>query len=105
MEFSDRVGDGAPRWPTLEQQLRESNVIPGSALEQLVKDNQDFSMLWPHEANDTLRLPLWLRVYWRKHHPEAQYTEDDPSGGYPLVLNELHEWMTEHQDLRRTEHR
>ena len=49
-----------------------SKVIPGSALEKLIRENQDFDMLSPEEAHDRLRLPPWLRVYWRKQHPELQ---------------------------------
>jgi hypothetical protein len=86
-----------PAWPSLEQQLRDAKVIPGSALEQLIMDNQDLDMLPPEEANDKHRLPPWLRVYWRKAHPDANYTP--PSGGYPLLLKELYEWMIKHQDL------
>ena len=33
------------RWPTVEEQLRESKVKPGSALEKLILENQDFEML------------------------------------------------------------
>ena len=82
-----------------KEQLRASNVKPGSALEQLIKGNQDFGMLFPSEANDKLRLPPWLRVYWRKHHPDDQYLPTDPTGGYPLALRELHNWMVRNQDL------
>lgn len=85
------------KWPSLEEQLATSEVARGSALEQLIRDNQDFEMLRPEEAHDKLELPLWLRVYWRKLHPAAQYT--GPSGGYPLLLSELYEWMVDHQDL------
>ena len=85
-------------WPTLAQQLE--GVTPGSALEALIRANQDFSMLRPEEAKDTLRLPPWLRVYWRKAHPEGNYSALDPTGGYPLVLKEIYEWMMTHQDLQ-----
>jgi hypothetical protein len=89
--------ESKPRWPSLEEQLTASRVAKGSALEQLIRDNQDFEMLRPEEAHDKLKLPLWLRVYWRKLHPRAQYTGS--SGGYPLSLSDLYEWMVEHQDL------
>jgi hypothetical protein len=85
------------QWPTLEEQLAQASVVHGTALEQLIKDNQDLHMLRPEEAHDDLPLPPWLRVHWRKHHPDADYS--GPSGGYPLVLHELHEWMLHHQDL------
>ena len=84
-------------WPSLEAQLADAGAIHGSALEQLIKSSQDFHMLRPEEAHDNLPLPPWLRVHWRKHHPDADYS--GPSGGYPLVLHELHGWMLRHQDL------
>jgi hypothetical protein len=85
------------KWPSLEEQLEHANVVHGTALEQLIKDNQDVGMLRAEEANDDLPLPPWLRVHWRKHHPDADYS--GPGGGYPLVLHELYEWMLSHQDL------
>src|SRR5262249_39372301 len=32
-------------------------------------------------------------------HPQLDYQASDPTGGYPHVLKEIHEWMTSHQDL------
>jgi hypothetical protein len=90
-------GNG-PRWPSLETQLAQAKVVHGSALENLIRDNQDFQMLDPEEANDRLGLPPWLRVYWRKLHPDSDYS--GPRHGYPILLQELYEWMQEHQDLR-----
>jgi hypothetical protein len=84
-------------WPSLEEQLAASNVIPGSALEKLVKGNQDFDMLDPTEINDRWKLPPWLRVYWRKQHPEIK--PKGPGGPYPLVLKEMYAWMMLNQDL------
>lgn len=88
-----------PIWPTLERQLSSSRVSSGTALEQLIRDNQDFEMLRPTEADDKLGIPFWLRVYWRKNHPEATYAPNDPTGGYPRVLKNLYTWMIHHQDL------
>ena len=93
-------GADAPSWPTLNQQLRADAVIPHSALEGLIAANQDFSVLRPEEAKDQIRVPLWLRVLWRHAHPDMTYSAADPTGGYPLVLKEVHEWMVTHQDLR-----
>lgn len=67
-------------------------------MEKLIKENQDFHMLRAAEAHDKLELPAWLRVYWRKLHPDADYS--GPGGGYPLLLADLYEWMLEHQDLK-----
>jgi len=89
----------APPWPTLDKQLRQSRVQPGTPLEKLIQANQDFSILRPEEASDKIQVPAWLRVYWRKAHPEAHYSAADPTGGYPHVLKEVAEWMMLHQDL------
>lgn len=89
---------GPPVWPSLQQQL--DGVIPGSALEQLIRQNQEFGLLRAEEARDTIRVPAWLRVWWRKNHPELQYNFKDPTGGYPLVLKEVYQWMLSHQDLQ-----
>ena len=91
---------GKPKWPTLDEQLKESNVKKNSALEKLIKDNQNFAMLRPEEAADKLRLPLWLRVHFRKAHPELDFKPDDPTGGYPLALRDLYLWMIHNQDLK-----
>lgn len=88
------------RWPTLQKQLQDSRVIAGSALDKLIRANQDFRSLRAEEAKDQLPIPLWLRAYWRKAHPEGIYSASDPTGGYPLVLKEVHEWMIHHQNLQ-----
>ena len=91
-------GKGRP-FPSLEEQLKKAHVKKGSALEKLIKDNQDFSKLKPKDADDTI-VPPWLKVFWQKGHPEVDYDKDDPTGGYPLVLKEILEWMMTHQDFK-----
>ena len=88
-------------WPSVEEQLAASRAVKGTALEKLIRDNQDFEMLRPEEASDNIKLPHWLRVSWRKQHPKEVYSAKDPTGGYPRVLKNLHSWMILHQDLRR----
>jgi hypothetical protein len=88
---------GQSGFPSLELQLRAANVKSGSALEKLIRANQDIGMLRKEEATDRLGLPPWIRIYWRKKHPDGKYF--GPSGGYPLVLERLHDWMLAHQDL------
>lgn len=90
---------GVRQWPSVERQLAKDRIRPGSNLEGLVYANQDFDMLRPDEMNDKIGIPPWLRVVWRKAHPELTYSADDPTGGYPRVLHEVHEWMLHHQDL------
>ncbi|HEY0557188.1 MAG TPA: hypothetical protein VGG20_23235, partial [Thermoanaerobaculia bacterium] len=87
-------------WPSLQEQLEKDQVVAGSNLEKLIAENQEFNLLRPEESQDTRRLPLWLRVLWRKNHPNDRYSPADPTGGYPLVLHEVWEWMLTHQDLK-----
>jgi membrane-bound inhibitor of C-type lysozyme len=86
-------------WPSIDQQLAQDRVISGSALDKLIRENQEFHLLGAKELHDKLRIPLWLRIYWRKAHPEHQYAADDPTGGYPRALRDLHAWMITHQNL------
>ena len=81
-------------WPILEEQLAKDHVVPGSALDKVVRENQDVSLLAPGELNDHFHLPLWMRVIWRKHHPEMEEGEL-----YPLAIKTLYDWMVQHQDL------
>src|SRR5438270_901408 len=90
----------AKKFPSLDEQLKKANANPGSELEKLIKKNQDFTKLKDKDADDPI-VPPWLKVYWRKGHPEANYDNlNDPTGGYPLVLKEILEWMMTHQDLK-----
>jgi len=81
-------------WPTLEEQLAKDHVVPGSALDKVVRENQDASLLAPEELNDHYHLPLWMRVFWRKHHPEMKQGDV-----YPLTISTLYGWMVQNQDL------
>jgi hypothetical protein len=91
-----------PAWPSAAEQLARDGVQPGSALETLILAHQDFSLLRPGEAADGNPIPPWLRVLWRQAHPRGHYRASDPTGGYPLVLREIHEWLVSHQDLARS---
>jgi hypothetical protein len=88
-----------PRWPSVEEQLGADQVTRGSALEQLIAENQDFDLLAPEEADDASELPLWLRVYWRKNHPEVEHSTVNPGAGYPDVLYDIYHWMLANHDL------
>lgn len=93
-------GNGNGKFPSLDDQLKKAHAKPGSALDKLIRQNQDFSKLKAHDADDSIR-PPWLKVYWRKGHPEVNYDNDnDPTGGYPLVLKEVLEWMVTHQEFK-----
>jgi len=98
--FAATIASAAPKFPTLDDQLKHAKAKKGSALEKLIKDNQDFSKLKAKDADDPV-VPPWLKVYWRKGHPEGNYDNDnDATGGYPHVLKEVLEWMMTHQDLK-----
>ena len=86
-------------WPSVEHQLAAAKVAKGSALEKLIKDNQDFDLLHPDEAHDDAGIPLWLRVHWRKNHPDVPHSTVNPGSGYPDVLHTIHAWMLAHPDL------
>jgi hypothetical protein len=86
--------------PRVAEQLSHDQIQPGSALAQLVLANQDTRRLRAGEAKDGKPLPLWLRVYWLKAHPETRYVASDPTGGYPSTLQKLYRWMLHHQDLK-----
>ena len=96
-------GAAAPppkKFPSLDEQLKKAHARPGSALEKLIRAHQDFSKLKDRDASDPI-VPPWLKVYWRKGHPDGNYDNpDDPMGGYPHVLKEVLEWMMTHQDLK-----
>ena len=101
MARARRSNRGTERWPSVDDQLRDARVVHGSALEQLIRENQDFELLHPDEANDGLPVPLWLRVHWRKVHPKEVPDESSPAAAYPYpdVLDSVYEWMRIHQDL------
>ena len=57
------------KWPSLKEQLNAVKAPASSALEQLIKDNQDVHLLHASEVQDDWDYPLWLRVYFRKITP------------------------------------
>src|SRR6187549_456462 len=93
---------GTP-WPSLAEQLAADRVPPGSALARLIAQNQDFQTLRPEEIRDKAGVPPWLRVLWRKSHPDDEYSAANPTGGYPLALKDVYEWMVHHPNLRAAE--
>src|SRR5215467_8598845 len=68
------VAAGAAEWPNAQAQLAADHVAPGSALERLILQNQDFDMLDAGEASDSLGIPPWLRVLYRKNHPQDRFS-------------------------------
>ncbi|MBL8112292.1 MAG: pre-peptidase C-terminal domain-containing protein, partial [Acidobacteria bacterium] len=89
-----------PPAPSIDEQLEKAGIRKGTALEQLVRENQSFGMLRAAERDSNSRVPAWLKVWYRKQNPHLEYNAADPTGGYPHVLKEILEWMVSHQDLR-----
>src|SRR5262249_4066387 len=98
------AGSAAPRdtevrehWPSVAEQLAAGRVPAGSPLAALVAANQQVELL-KGETPDTLGLPPWVRVLWRKQHPSTS-APGNPTHGYPLALREIHEWLVSHPTL------
>jgi hypothetical protein len=95
----ERYREHERAWPSLEEQLARAHAPTGSRLAELIAANQDFSILRPEEAHDNLKLPPWLRVLYRRSHPDGDYSASNPSGGYPQFARTALEWMMLHPDL------
>ncbi len=88
------------RFPPVEEQLAEAKAIHGSAFAQFIQLNQETDLLRPEESEDDgIGYPLWLRVYWRKQHPELENAPAGPAGDYPEALDRIEEWMKANQEL------
>lgn len=85
--------------PSLDAQLQQAKAPKGSKLEAIIRENQDTELLAPEELDDKFPYPLWLRVWWRKQHPEVQMPATNPGGAYPEVLSQLHKRMTANPEL------
>src|SRR3954467_1335106 len=84
--------------PTVDGQIESANAPRGSALERMIRANQDFDLVHPHELDDTYPVPLWLRVAWRKQHPDVQIPAKNPGAAYPEVLSQLYRRMVADPD-------
>ena len=82
-------------------------IRPGTALAKLAHESESE----PHVANLTaiqkqprlkVDIPLWLRSHYRRNHPEMRTNvrANDPTGGFPMALENLYNWMLRHQDLQ-----
>ena len=79
--------------PTVSSQVKSAEAPKGSALEKLIHENQNFDILSTEEIEDDYGHPLWLRVYWRKQHPEITLPEKNPGAAYPEVLSQIYKRM------------
>jgi hypothetical protein len=79
--------------PTVNDQIRQTGAPSGSELEKMIRENQDFDLLAPEELDDAYPIPLWLRVAYRKQHPEIVFPAKNPGGAYPEVLSQVYRRM------------
>jgi hypothetical protein len=85
--------------PSVASQIKDAQAPRGSNLENLIRENQNFEMLAAGEFDDNTPLPLWLRVYWRKQHPEIPMPERNPGAAYPEVLSQVYKRMIADPDI------
>jgi hypothetical protein len=75
--------------PGVERQIRDAKAPKGSPLERMIRQNQDFDLLAPEELDDEYPVPLWLRVAYRKQHPEIAFPDKNPGAVYPEVMSQV----------------
>ena len=85
--------------PTVASQIKSAQAPKGSTLERLIRENQNFDLLVPEEMEDDYPNPLWLRVLWRKQHPEIAMSKKNPGAAYPEVLSQIYKRMVANPDL------
>lgn len=87
-----------PKRPTIRAQIESAKAPKGSALEKLIRANQDFELLQPEEFEDDYSIPLWLRVAWRKQNPDVPLPLKNPGAAYPEVLSQAYRRMVANPD-------
>jgi hypothetical protein len=80
-------------------------IREGTALAKLVAETHTHGpemALAAAAPSIKLDIPPWLAAHYRRNHSEMPKVamQLDPTGGYPLVLENLHAWMLLHQDLQ-----
>jgi hypothetical protein len=88
----------AKKQPSVASQVRDARAPKGSVLEKMIRENQQFDMLAPEEVDDDYSPPLWLRVAYRKQHPEITFPEKNPGAVYPEVLSQVYQRMIANPD-------
>lgn len=79
--------------PSVEDEIEKAHAPKGSALDTLIRESQDYGLLAPEELVDEYPIPLWLRVAWRKAHPEIPMPAKNPGAAYPEVLSQIYKRM------------
>jgi hypothetical protein len=88
--------------PTAAEQAR---IREGTALATLVAEVSTNTAAMTVAAAPKLDIPPWLAAHYRRNHPLPREGNIlafalDPTGGYPLVLENLYVWMLRNQDLK-----
>jgi len=79
-------------------------IRDGTALARLVAESSAHGpeMAIAAAAGSKVDIPKWLAAHYRRNHSELPKAALalDPTGGYPMVLENLYSWMLLHQDLK-----
>ncbi|MCA1686573.1 MAG: hypothetical protein LC745_11490, partial [Planctomycetia bacterium] len=80
-------------------------IRPGTALAKLVQQSHThLDLLAPAQRSNRLKVdvPNWLRSHYRRNHVEMRTAvrANDPTGGFPMALENLYLWMLKNQDLQ-----
>lgn len=79
-------------------------VRPDTALAKLIQESSSHTpeMTIAAAGGSKVDIPRWLAAHYRRNHSELPKAalQLDPTGGYPLALENLYSWMLLHQDLQ-----
>lgn len=92
-----------PPNPPQRPVLTKIAIKPGSALAKLVRESRSYvNALAVTPKSFRTEIPDWLRAHYRRNHSEMRLAvrAKDPTGGFPLALENLYVWMLHHQDLK-----
>ena len=87
------------QWPSIQSQVTQSGAPRGSSLDRVIRENQEFELLESEELSDGYDLPPWLRVLWRKSHPDFRPAAGKPGEAYPDILYTIYARMVANPDL------
>jgi hypothetical protein len=85
---------------------QEPRIREGTALARLVNEvrtqTPDITIATVSAPGVKIDIPPWLAAHYRRNHSEVPkvVSQQDPTGGYPLALENLYVWMLQHQDLQ-----
>ena len=86
-------------------------IQPGSALAKLKAEIEAHPKMLLAKATKTKSghliksdVPDWVRAHYMRNHPQVLTAANakDPTGGFPMALENLYVWMLRHQDLKRS---